>query len=604
MVVSRHGETCQTPETAPTLGHASLRARAGLIERITRIAPGVRTFATYRREYWRHDLMAGLSVAAVAVPVGVAYAQLAGFNAAVGLYSSILPLVAYALFGTSRQLIVGPDAATCTLVAAAIAPYAAAGTPEYLATSVTLAFIAGVLCIGASFLRLGALADFLSRPILAGFMNGISLYIVLGQMGKLLGFKVASSGIARPLIEVATRLGETHLPTLAVGAGAFVVLVVSPRLMPRMPAALVALALTAIVTKLFGLADLGVRTVGPVPAGLPAPVLPRVPLDTLEQILVDAAGVALITFCSAMLTARSFAAKNGYDLDDERELAAIGVANIVSSLSQGFAISGADSRTAVSDAAGGRTQLAALVAAAAIACVLIFLTGPLQYVPIPALGAVLVMTALSLVDTGTLKTLWREDRGEFFISLVATLGVVVLGSLRGILLAVVLALVRFIRLVARPSWEILGIVPGVAGLHSTESHPAAQSPPGLCLFRFNGPLVFFNARYFKVSALAAVATLERAPRWFVLDAVAITGIDATGRHTLMDLQRELAARSIRFVFAGRRSETPAWLSSGRLKDFGKEWQHFPTLRAAIQAFRAERDGTAGHLEGTSPGKVS
>ena len=572
---------------------ASAQALSGVLERLMRIAPGLRTFVGYRREDLPHDVAAGLSVAAVALPVGVAYAQLAGFNPAVGLYSSILPLVAYALFGTSRQLIVGPDAATCALVAAAVAPFAANGSEEYLSMSMTLAFFAGAICIGASFIRLGVLADFLSRPILAGFMNGIAIYIVLGQMGKLLGFKVHATGIVRPLVEVATRLGETHLPTLAVGVGSFLVLLISPRVLRRVPGALVTLVVAALATKALGLDALDVSTVGPVPAGLPGLFVPHLPFDALDTLVVDAAGIALITFCSAMLTARSFAAKNGYDIDDDRELAAIGAANIVSSMSQGFAISGADSRTAMNDAAGGRTQLAAVFAATAIAGVLLFLTGPLQYVPIAALGAVLVMAAMSLVDIATLRTLWQEDRGEFVISLIATVGVVVLGSIRGILLAVVLALVRFIRLVARPSWEILGLVPGMAGFHSTERHPTAQCPPGLCLFRFNAPIVFFNARYFKLSALEALARLPSAPQWFVVDAIAVTDIDATGRHVLLELQRELAARGIRLVLAGRRTQTRNWLSSRGLQDLGAEWLHFSTLREAIRAFRAQRDSTGG-----------
>jgi len=575
------------------MNQAFAQTLSGVLERLMRIAPGLRSFVGYRREDLPHDVAAGLSVAAVALPVGVAYAQLAGFNPAVGLYSSILPLVAYALFGTSRQLIVGPDAATCALVAAAVAPFSAIGSEEYLTMSMTLAFVAGAICIGASFIRLGVLADFLSRPILAGFMNGIAIYIVLGQMGKLLGFKVHATGIVRPLVEVATRLGETHLPTLAVGVGSFLVLLISPRVLRRVPGALVTLVVAALATKALGLDALDVSTVGPVPAGLPGLFVPHLPFDALDTLVVDAAGIALITFCSAMLTARSFAAKNGYDIDDDRELAAIGAANIVSSMSQGFAISGADSRTAMNDAAGGRTQLAGVFAATAIAGVLLFLTGPLQYVPIAALGAVLVMAAMSLVDIATLRTLWQEDRGEFVISFIATVGVVVLGSIRGILLAVVLALVRFIRLVARPSWEILGLVPGMAGFHSTERHPTAQSPPGLCLFRFNAPIVFFNARYFKLSALEALARLPSAPQWFVLDAIAVTNIDATGRVVLLELQRELAVRGIRLVLAGRRTQTRNWLSSRGLQDLGGEWLHFSTLREAIRAFRAQHDSTGG-----------
>jgi high affinity sulfate transporter 1 len=558
-----------------------------VLERLIRIAPGLNDLVNYRAEDLRHDFISGLCVAAIALPVGVAYAQLAGFNAVVGLYSSILPLVAYALFGTSRQLIVGPDAATCALIVAAISPLAAPGSSAYLAMSMTLALVAGLLCIGASFLRLGVCADFLSRPILTGFMNGVALSIVLGQMGKMLGFNVESSGIVPRLMEVAGRLGEIHIASLAIAIGTFAVLLISPKVLPRVPAALMALALSGLATKLFSLHTRGVETIGPVPAGLPSVSLPRIKFESLDSLFLDAAGIALIAFCSGMLTARSFAAKNGYDVDDDRELAAIGAANITSALSQGFAISGASSRTAMNDASGGRTQVAGLFAAAAVAVVLMFLTGPLQYVPIPALGAVLVIAAASLVDVATLKTLWREARGELAISIVATLGVVALGSMQGILLAVVLALLRFIRIVARPACEVLGDVKGMPGFHSADQHPTARFTPGLCLFRFNSPIVFFNARYFKRSALQVVDTPGLAPRWFVLDAVPVTTTDVTGRHTLAELRRELAARGITMVLAGRYTQTLQWLKNWDVEETGQPWPHFPTLREAVRAYRRE-----------------
>src|SRR5262249_51949540 len=382
-------------EAAPTT------TRPSLIDRVGRIAPGLASLARYRREDLSHDVVAGLSVAAVALPVGVAYAELAGFHPVVGLYSSILPLAAYALFGSSRQLVVGPDSATCALVAAAVAPLAAGDPAQYLSLSVALAFLAGLLCIGASFLKLGALADFLSRPILTGFLNGVALSIMLGQLGKIFGFGIDAGGIAPRLLEFASKIGNTHLPTLAVGACSFAVLLVSPKLLPRVPAALAVMALAALAVGLLGLDARGVHIVGEVPAGLPALTVPHFSLDTLKPVLVNAAGIALISFTSLMLTARSFAAKNGYDVDADRDMAALGAANIAAAVSGGFAVSGADSRTAMSDAAGGRTQVTGLVSAAAIALVLVFLTGPLKYVPVPALGAVLVMAGVSLVNIGT-----------------------------------------------------------------------------------------------------------------------------------------------------------------------------------------------------------
>jgi high affinity sulfate transporter 1 len=562
--------------------------RRALLTRLARVAPGLAAFVRYRREDLRHDVVAGVCVASVALPVGVAYAELAGLNPAIGLYSCLWPLVAYALFGSSRQLIVGPDAATCALIAASLTPLAAAGSDAYLSMSMTLAFVAGLICIAAGFIGLGACADFLSRPILTGFMNGIAISIGLGQVGKLLGFKIASTGIIRPFIEIVDKIGQTHLPTLVIGLGAFALLLVLPKLAPRVPTALATLAVAACVVRLFSLDAHGVRTIGAVPAGLPWFTVPRIPLAQFDTLVVDAAGIALISFCSAMLTARSFAARNGYEIDDDREFAAIGAANIVSSLSHGFAISGADSRTAMNEMAGGRTQLTSLVAAASIGFVLVFLTKPLQYVPTPALGAVLVMAAVSLVDLATLETLWHESRGEFFICISATLAVVLFGSLKGILLAVVLALFRFIRIVARPSCEVLGTVEGMKGFHGIARHKNAHRTPGLCLFRFNAPIVFFNARHFKLSALKAIAETSPAPQWFVLDAIAVTSVDVTGRRVVEELRDELEQRGMTFVLAGRLTQRLDWLDKHGLSSTADHQLHFPTLRAAVRAFYARQ----------------
>jgi high affinity sulfate transporter 1 len=453
--------------------------------------------------------------------------------------------------------------------------------------SVTLAFLAGLLCIGASFLKLGVLADFLSRPILVGFMNGIALSIALGQLGKLLGFDVKSGGIVPRLLEVAAKLDQTHPPTLAVGLGSVALLLILPRLLPRLPAALVVMIIAALAVGLLGLDARGVRIVGEVAAGLPALTLPSIPLDQLEALISSAAGIALIAFTSGMLTARSFAAKNGYEVDADRDLIALGAANIAAAVSQGFAVSGADSRTAMNDATGGRTRAAGLVAAAAIAVVLMLLTRPLRYVPTPALGAVLVMAAVSLIDLATLRALWREAKDEFAISIIATLGVVAIGSIQAILFAVVLSLLRFIRFVARPGWEVLGEVEGFPGFHSVARHPGARTIQGLCLFRFNAPLVFFNAPYFKQSALQVVAAAGSGLRWLVIDAVPVTGTDVTGRHALFELQVELAIRGIKMGIAGRRTQAQHWFRIRGLQEVGLKLLHFPSIEDAVRAYQEE-----------------
>ena len=556
--------------------------------RLARVMPGLAALLGYRRANFPSDLVAGLSVAAVALPVGVAYAQLAGFSPVVGLYASILPLVAYALFGTSRQLIVGPDAATCALVAATVAPLAGGDPALYLSLSVALAALAGLFCIGASFLRLGALADFLSKPILVGFLNGISLYILAGQLGKLFGFPIEAQGILPKLVELAAKIGQTHWPTLAVGVGTFAVLWLSGRFLRRLPAALIALVVAALVVALLGLDAQGVAVIGAVPAGLPELRLPHVPWDLIDDLAGAAAGLALVSFSSMMLTARSFAAKNRYEIDVDREFAALGAANIAAALSQCFAISGADSRTAMADAAGGRSQVTGLVAAAAIALVLLFLTEPLRYVPIAALGAVLISASLSLLDLRTLRELDRLDRRELALALLATFGVIWVGAIKAILVVVILALLRFVQLSSRPRVEILGEVAELSGFHSVVRHPEAKTEPGLVLLRFNGPLVFFNAPYFKQQAHAAIQAAGPGLKWLALDALPLTQVDVTGYEALLDLSQTLRERGAELVVAGRLTEIQQWRSAKGLGASQVASRYFPTLREAVKAYRAMR----------------
>jgi high affinity sulfate transporter 1 len=555
-----------------------------------KFAPGLAKLLKYQRSDLPHDLIAGVSVAAVALPVGVAYAQLAGFNPAVGLYSSIVPLIAYAIFGTSRQLIIGPDAATCALVAAAVAPLASGDKRLYESLSVTLALLAGVLCIGASFLRLGALADFLSKPILVGFLNGIALSIMLGQVGKIFGFPITTSGIVPRLLEFAQNVGLTHWPTLATGLGTFLVLLASPKVFRSAPAAFVATILAAAAVRLLGLERYGVEIVGDVPAGLPPLRIPHFPLSVVPSLLGDATGLALVSFSSMMLTSRSFASKNRYDIDADRDFAALGAANIASALSHGFAVSGADSRTAMSDATGGRTQVTGLVAAGTIAAVLLFFTGPLRYVPIAALGAVLVNAAFSLVDLNALKMIYKIDRRALALSVLSTLGVVAVGAIHAILVAVGLAILRFVKLVSRPKIEVLGKVEGFPGFHSIERHPEATTIPGLMLLRFNSPIVFFNAPYFKREVIAAVQAAGPALRWLVLDMLPITMIDTTGLYTTEEVADTLLERGVVLAAAGRQTEWRLWAESRQRAPRERKIHMYPTMYEAIRAFREVEGG--------------
>ena len=552
---------------------------------LTSLMPGLAALRSYRfGSDFNSDLFAGLSVAAVALPVSIAYAELAGLSPAVGLYASIGPLLAYALFGTSPQLMVNPDAASCAILAAAVTPLAGGDPSLYLSLATALTLFTGILCMLASVFRLGVLANFLSRPILVGFLNGIALSIFLGQIGKVLGFQVTASKIVPKLLEIISKLPSTQMPTLLVTLFSIAVLLLVRKFITKVPAALAVLVLSAVVVKLFDLQSLGVAVLAPVPAGLPALALPIVPLDTVPQLLGSGAGLALVLFTSGTITSRSFASRGGYEVDVDRELVAYGAANIAASLAQGFVVTGADSRTAMAVTAGGKTQVTGLVAAAVIALVLLFFTGPLQFVPLAALGVVLISAALSLLDFSSLRLLWRMDRRECGLSLVTTAGVVALGSINGILIAVALAIVRFVKHTARPSVELLGKEKGLPGLHSIDRHTSAKAIPGLVLFRFNAPLVFFNAEHFKQCALKAARASGEDLRWFVIDTIPISDIDINGVTVLKDLKQKLAGQNVKLVLAGRQSE----IETG-LRQIGEQVENvseltYPTLRQAVNAF--------------------
>jgi high affinity sulfate transporter 1 len=559
---------------------------------LVRVAPGLGRLLAYRRDDLPHDLRAGIAVAAVTVPVGIANAQLAGLPPATGLYASILPILAYALFGTSPQLIVGASAAAAALVASAIAPLAGGDPSQYLAMTMMLTLLVGLMCIVASILRLGAIADFLSKPILVGFMNGLSLSIVLGQAGPLFGISLESTGFFPRVYEFLVSLSRTHLPTLGVGLLSLSALLTAQRYLPRVPAALVAMVVAALVAQIFRLERAGVAMIGVVPGGLPELSIPTVPLSVMPILLAEAAGLALVSFSSMMLVARSFADKNRYDVDPDREIAALGAANLAAAISQSFVVTGSGPRTAVAESAGGRTQVAALVSAGIVVVVLLLLTAPLRFVPTVSLAAILIVTGLSLVNWKDLRAIHRIEPQEFWLAIIATVGVLLFGAIQAILLVVVLALLRFVRLTARPTVEILGELAGHAGFQSIDRHPDATSPPGLLMFRYNGPIVFFSAPHFKKAVRKAVTEAGPDIRWFVIDLLPVSMIDATGLFALRDEFDSLRARGIVVAAAGRDAE---WADRAARRDLSGVLtgiRFFPTLRQAEVTYRAEVAATA------------
>jgi high affinity sulfate transporter 1 len=547
--------------------------------RVAAWMPGLEMLRGYRREWLQHDVVAGLSVAAVALPVGIAYAKLAGFPPVVGIYSSILPLVAYALFGTSRQLMVNPDAAACAILAATLVPIAAGDPARYADLSIALAFLTGIACIAGGLIGFGVIANFLSRPILTGYLNGIALSIIAGQLDTLFGFTVPSAGFFHTLWYAAERLPQTHPASVALGVALIVLLWVIKRFAPRVPGPLVAAALGIAAVYALHLDKMGVQVVGPAPAGFPVPRIPSVRTADVWPLIFGACGIMLVSFCSMMTTARGFAAKNHYTIEPNKDLIALGVCDIASGLSRGFVVSGADSRTAVADSSGGKTQLMGIIAAAALTVVLLFLTGPIAFLPSVALAAILISASFSLFDFASLATYWRVSKAEFRHSVVAMLGVMTLGVLPGVLIAVGLAILRLLYLASRPHEALLGR--GDDGSFATAEEGGAIIP-GLIIWRFDSSLVFFNADYFqaRVRALSARGDL----RWFVFDAESSPFLDMTGAEALASARRGLEEQNIVLAIARGQGVFRMMLErTGVAEQIGPSML-FPTITAAAEAF--------------------
>lgn len=548
--------------------------------------PGLKNFTRYDRSWLHNDLGAGLSVAAIALPVGIAYADLAGVPAVIGMYSAIFPLLAYALFGSSRQLMTGPDAATCIIVAASLGPLAGGDPERYLALMVVLSLMTGILFVFAGFSRLGFIANFLSQPILTGYLNGIALIIIVGQLQKLFGYSGEAEEFFPKLAEFVDKFNHSHLPTLVLGLSLLTVLIALRRIAPKLPAALIVVIVGIAVVMMLGLDQSGVAILGSVPAGLPSFHFVAFEPGTYTLLLDDAAGIALVSFTSGVLTAKSFARRNRYEIDTNQELIAFGSCNIVSGLAQGFPVTGADSRTAVNNAMGGKTQLVGIVAAGSMLLVLFFLTEPLGYVPTAALAAVIMVSAVGLFDYKELRDLYEISHRELLLSIGTTVGVLILGVLPGVLLAVALSLFWLLTVTSRPHDAVLGRVKGIKGFHDIEDYPEATTIPGLILYRFDANVVFYNADHFRDRVRAAIAAADTPVEWVVIDASSINVVDITAVQKFDELREELSAQDI--VLATARSK------QSLLKHFNHEWggkrretyakYRFDTIKSAVRAF--------------------
>ncbi|KAA5844886.1 SulP family inorganic anion transporter [Pseudomonas chlororaphis] len=555
---------------------------------LARWLPGLANLLQYRREWFRYDLQAGLSVAAVQIPIAIAYAQIVGLPPQYGLYACVLPMMVYALVGSSRQLMVGPDAATCAMIAGAIAPLAL-GDPERLAQlAVIVTVLVGLMLIGAGIARAGFIASFFSRPILIGYLNGIGLSLLAGQLGKVLGYKIEGEGFILSLLNMLQRLGETHWPTLAIGAGALALLIWLPRRFARLPAALVTVAIATLCVGVLGLDSHGVSVLGPIPSGMPQLSWPRTNQAELKSLLRDALGIATVSFCSAMLTARSFAARNGYTVNANHEFLALGVSNIAAGVSSGFAISGADSRTAVNSMVGGKSQLVGIIAALVIALILLFFTAPMAWIPQAALGAVLLMAGWGLIDIQAMRVIRKLSRFEFWLCVLTTLGVIGVGVLPGIIVAVLLAILRLLKSIYQPTDAVLGWVRGIEGQVDISQYPQARTLAGLVVYRFDDAILFFNADYFKARLLEAVER-EPEPRAVLFVAEAVTSIDVSGIVALREVRDTLLARGIVLAIARPHGTFLRMLVRSGLARELEQGLLFASVRAGIRAYRVWRN---------------
>ncbi|HBP5576488.1 SulP family inorganic anion transporter [Pseudomonas aeruginosa] len=551
---------------------------------LARWVPGLDSLLHYRRAWFRPDVQAGLSVAAIQIPTAIAYAQIAGFPPQVGLYACILPMLIYALIGSSRQLMVGPDAATAAMVAAAITPLAAGDPQRLVDLSMIVAIMVGLFSIVAGLARAGFIASFLSRPILVGYLNGIGLSLLVGQLGKLFGYEAATSGFVAGILALLENLLHIHWPTLILGSLSLLLMVLLPRRFPQLPGALCGVLLASLAAALLGLDRYGVELLGEVPAGLPQLSWPQTSLEELKSLLRDATGITVVSFCSAMLTARSFAARHGYSINANHEFVALGLANIGAGVSQGFAISGADSRTAVNDMVGGKTQLVGVVAALVIAATLLLLNKPLGWVPMPALGAVLLLAGWGLIDVQALKGFWKLSRFEFSLCLLTTVGVLSVGVLPGIFVAVSIAVLRLLHYTYRPSDAVLGWMHGIDGQVELAKYPQATTLPGLVIYRFDAPLLFFNADYFKQRVLAVVDGSER-PNAVLLNAEAMTNLDISGLATLHEVQQILKAQGVHLSLARVTGQTLDLLQRSSMLGEIKPPLVFSSVRSGVSAYR-------------------
>jgi len=563
----------------------------------------LQVISSYRSRWLPKDIVAGVVLTTLLVPQGMAYAELAGLPPITGLYTSIMCLLGYAAFGPSRILVLGPDSSLGPMIAATILPLLAAkgDAKRAVALASVLAIMVAAIMIVAAIAKLGFIANLISKPTMVGYMNGLALTILVGQLPKLFGFKVEAEGLIREFSEFVKGLanGEAVAAAAAVGIGAVVLILVLQRWLPKVPAVLIAVVLAIAATTVFSLAEHGVSLVGVLPKGFPPLTVPHVGLDDLGPLFAGALGIALVSLADTISTASAFAARSGQEIHGNGEMIGIGAANLAAGFFQGFPVSTSGSRTAVAERSGAKTQLTGVTGAVLIILMIVLVPGLFRNLPQPALAAVVITASLSLADIPATARLWRQRKAEFLLSIAAFGGVALLGVLPGIAIAVALSILNVFRRAWWPYETRLGRVEGLEGYHDVRSYPAAQHLPGLVIYRFDAPLIFANAKTFR-DEIRRLAQADPEPRWIVLAAEPVTDVDTTASDVLEELDEALNARGISLVFAELKDPVRRKIERYGLTRTIDPSHFFPTIGAAVAAFRAETGAQWTAADVTSP----
>jgi len=548
--------------------------------------PGVQVLRQYEMAWLRQDLMAGFVLTTMLVPVGIAYAVASGVPGIYGLYATIVPLLAYAVFGPSRILVLGPDSALAALILAVVLPLSAGDPMHAVALASMMAIVSGLLCILVGLLGLGFVTELLSKPIRYGYMNGIALAVLISQLPKLFGFSIDGRGPVRDVVQIAQAIldGKANLTATAVGAGTLaLILLLKP--FKKIPGLLIAVIAATIVVGVMNLDETAaVKVLGPLPQGLPKFALPWVSLAELSQVVIGGAAVAMVAFADTSVLSRSYAAKTKSQVDPNQEMVGLGAANLIGGLFQGFPISSSASRTPVAEAAGARTQLTGVIGAVCVALLLVLAPNLLKSLPSSALAAVVIAAAIGMFEFADLRRIYRIQQWEFWLSIVCFVGVAVLGAIQGIGLAILIAVIEFLWDGWRPHYAVLGRVDGIRGFHDVSRYPQARLVPGLVLFRWDAPLFFANAELFKNRVNEVVAQAPTPAKRIVVAAEPVTSVDVTSADMLVELQRSLKESGVELHFAEMKDPVIDKMKRFELQRCFTAADFHPTVSAAVDDF--------------------